>query len=129
MLIKKIKTYEELQTNINSYKYIILNISAVWCAPCMKLKPNLEKFIAVIDEPEYIYLKLDEEDYSDDKDFEKLFHLQKIPYFAILKDGFVVNSFVSGDFDFVSKKIYEYIKRADITEKDDNYEFKTDDDF
>lgn len=129
MLIKKIKTYEDLQTNINGYKYIILNISAVWCGPCMKLKPNLEKFIAVIDEPEYIYLKLDEEDYSDDREFEKLFHLQKIPYFAILKDGFVVNSFVSGDFDIVSKKIYEYIKRADIIVKDDNYEFKADDDF
>jgi len=112
MLIQSITTYEELKQYFKTYKYIIVNISATWCKPCMKIKPLIEKFISVIEinNKDYIYLKIDEGDYSLDVQFEDLFHMKKIPYFAILKDGTFKDSFVSGSFEYVSKRIFEYIK-------------------
>jgi thiol-disulfide isomerase/thioredoxin len=130
MLIQSITTYEELQQYFKKYKYIIVNISATWCKPCMEIKPLIEKFISVLDtdEKDYIYLKIDEGDYSSDVQFEDLFHMKKIPYFAILKtcsveDSF--DSFVSGDFSFVSKRIFEYIKHENLI--NNITDFKTDD--
>ena len=129
MLIQSIETYEELQEYIKKYKYIIVNISASWCKPCMELKPLIEKFISVIDidNKDYIYLKIDEGDYSSDVQFENLFHMKKIPYFAILKDGTMQDAFVSGNFEFVSTKIFEYIKRENLI--NNSPDFKVDDDF
>jgi len=129
MLIQSIETYEELQQYIKTYKYIIVNISATWCKPCMEIKPLIEKFISVIEinNKDYIYLKIDEGDYSSDVQFEDLFHMKKIPYFAILKDGTLENAFVSGDFQYVSTKIFEYIKCENLI--NNIADFKVDDDF
>lgn len=127
MLIQSIETYQELQEYLKTYKYIIVNISATWCKPCMELKPLIEKFISVIDNKDYIYLKIDEGDYSSDVQFENLFHMKKIPYFAILKDGTLEDAFVSGNFEFVSTKIFQYIKREKLI--NNSADFKVDDDF
>lgn len=129
MLIKNIITYEELKDYFKKYKYIILNISATWCKPCIQLKPLIEKFISVleIDKKDYIYLKIDEADYSSDVQFEDLFHMKKIPYFAILKDGILKDMFVSGDFQYVSTKIFEYIKMESLI--NNITDLKIDDDF
>lgn len=129
MLIQSIETYKELQDYLKKYKYIIVNISATWCKPCMELKPLIEKFISVLatDQKDYIYLKIDEGDYSSDDQFENLFHMKKIPYFAILKDGKLVDMFVSGDFSYVSSKIFEYIRSEKII--NNTTDFKVDDDF
>ncbi len=129
MLIQSIETYEELQEYFKTYKYIIINISANWCKPCILLKPLIEKFISVIDtdNKDYIYLKLDEGDYTENPDFENLFHMTKIPYFGILKDGTLEDAFVSGDFQYVSTKIFEYIKRENLI--NDTADLKIDEDF
>lgn len=124
MLIKSIQTYEELEEYFKSYTYVIINISAIWCKPCIALKPHIEKFLSVIDKKDYIYLKLDESDYNENPKFENLFHLKKIPYFSIIKNGNLENVFISGEFDFVSKKIYEYIKKNNL-----NIDFSKDEDF
>lgn len=128
MQIQSIKTYSDYIDFLEKYKYIIINISALWCKPCMTLKPDLEKFISVLDinDKDYIYLKLDESDYSENPEFNDLFNMQKIPYFAIVKNGILEESFVSGNFDFVSKKIFEYIKHEHLINSSD---FKSDEDF
>lgn len=128
MLIQNIMSYEDFKSYLIKYKYIIVNISAVWCKPCMSLKPHIEKFVSVIEDSDYIYLKLDNAIYDEESEFNKFFNLKKLPYFSYIKDGIIVNSFVSGDFPFVSKKIFDFISKERI-ENNKKYESfdKTDD--
>jgi thiol-disulfide isomerase/thioredoxin len=109
MLIKNIISYDDLLNYIKTYKHIFINISANWCKPCNEIKPLIEKFVSVINENNVIYLKLNHTVYDDDDSFNHFFGMKKIPYFGYIKDGELITSFVSGDFPFVSKKIYEYI--------------------
>jgi len=109
MLIQNIISFEQFKEYINNYKYIIVNIGATWCKPCISIKPQIEKFISVIDEIDYIYLKIDNLIFDEDIEFEIFFHLDKIPYFAFIKNGTIIDHFVSGDFNTVSKRLFDKI--------------------
>jgi thioredoxin-like negative regulator of GroEL len=126
MLIQNIISYDDFINYIQNYKCIIVNISAIWCKPCIALKPDIEKFISVIDEINIIYLKLDESIYGEDDRFQNFFGMSKIPYFAFIKDSKIIDKFVSGDFNIVSKRLFEHIsKEKNLLIQD----FKLDDDF
>lgn len=129
MLIQNILSYEEFMNYANNYKYIIVNIGASWCKPCNAIKPKIEKFVSVIDETDYVYLKIDNSVYEQDNEFEELFMLKKIPYFALIKNGSVIESFVNGDFDYVSQKIMLFIKNERDLEKKLYNNLDTNDDF
>jgi len=129
MLIQNIKSYENFETYLQKYKYIIVNISATWCKPCIVLKPHIEKFVTVIDEIEFIYLKLDNNIYDTDNRFDIFFKLKKIPYFCIIQNEKIIDSFVSSDFSFVSKKIYDSVTSKKDEEKILNNTFFKNDDF
>jgi len=131
MLIQNVSSYEDFQNYISKYKFIIVNISASWCKPCVAIKPNLEKFISVIEEPDFIYLKIDNSIYDMEPEFERFFSLKHIPYFAFIRNGTIVNAFVSGDFQVVSKRLFDNITREKNTMKGciSSYEFNKDVDF
>jgi thiol-disulfide isomerase/thioredoxin len=129
MLIQNITSYDDFLNYLEKYKYIFINISATWCKPCMAIKPNIEKFISVIDESEFIYLKIDNGIYDEEYQFDSFFKLKKIPYFGIIKDKKLVESFVSADFDIVSKKIFQYIVNEKKEEKYLYNDFNNNDDF
>ena len=112
MLIQNITSYEDFELYLQKYKYIIVNISAKWCKPCIALKPHIEKFVTVIDIIDFIYLKLDNSIYDTDHRFEIFFKLKKIPYFGIIQNKKIIDSFVSSDFSFVSKKIYDTVSSS-----------------
>lgn len=109
MLIKNIISFEQFKEYINNYKYIIVNIGATWCKPCISIKPQIEKFISVIDEMDYIYLKIDNLIFDEDIELSTFFKLDKIPYFAFIKNGTIIDNFVSGDFNTVSKRLFDKI--------------------
>lgn len=109
MLIKKIESYELFEEFTKNYTYVFVNISAVWCKPCMAIKPNLQKFISVINKSDCIYLLLDADIYNIDERFHKYFKMSKIPYFCFIENKLIKESFVSGDFEFVSKRLFELI--------------------
>jgi thioredoxin 1 len=109
MLIRNIISFKQFKEYINNYKYIIVNISATWCKPCITLKPQIEKFISVIDETNYIYLKIDNLIFDKDIELLTFFKLNKIPYFAFIKNGSIIDNFVSGDFNKVSKRLFDKI--------------------
>jgi thiol-disulfide isomerase/thioredoxin len=129
MLIQNVISYEDFSNYMKNYKYVIVNISAPWCKPCVAIKPKIEKFVSVIDESDYIYLKIDNSIYDEDSDFDKFFGLKKIPYFAFIKDNLNVDSFVNGDFDFVSQKIMLFIKAERELEKKNYSQLDKNDDF
>ena len=109
MLIFNIGSYEDFIQKTREYKSVIVNISGVWCKPCIALKPMLEPFLAVIDEADSVYLKIDNSIYEDNIKFEKFFKVNKIPYFGFIKDGLLQESFVSGDFAYVSKRLHKLV--------------------
>lgn len=129
MLIQNITSYDDFNHYLKNYKYIIVNISAKWCKPCIALKPQLEKFVTVINEIDFIYLKLDNTIYEHEQDFEHFFNLKKIPYFSFIKDSNIVNSFVDSDFKNVSKKIFDFIMIEKENEKKNYENFDTNDNF
>lgn len=134
MIVANLKSYDQLIEYIDKYKKIIINISAPWCKPCLAIKPQIEKFVSVIDIPEIIYLKIDYESYQEDNNLESIFNVKKIPYFAFLENNMVKDSFVSGDFSFVSKKIFNYVhnpenKINNANESNNIENFKINDDF
>lgn len=129
MLIQNIISYEDFSNYIKNYKYVIVNIGASWCKPCIAIKPKIEKFVSVIDESDYIYLKIDNSVYEEDSEFDNFFSLKKIPYFAFIRDGNNIESFVNGDFDFVSQKIMLFIQNQRVLEKKLYSEFESNDDF
>ena len=124
MIIEKLICYEQLIEYIDKYQKIIINISAPWCKPCLAIKPQIEKFISVIDTPEIIYLKIDYDSYQEDNNLESIFNVKKIPYFAFLEENKVKDSFISSDFSFVSKKIFNFIHNPE--NKINNIEKKED---
>lgn len=109
MLIKKIESYESFEEFTKQYKYLFVNISADWCRPCMAIKPKIEKFISVINESDFIYLLLDNNIYDTDERFHKYFKISQIPYFSFIENKLIKESFVNGDFYFVSKRLLELI--------------------
>jgi thioredoxin-like negative regulator of GroEL len=109
-------SYEDFKNYLLKYKYVIVNISAVWCKPCISLKPQIEKFVSVIDNSDYIYLKLDNAIYEEESEFNTFFNLKKIPYFACIKNGKINDAFVSSELPFVSKKIFDFISKERIEE-------------
>ena len=108
MLIQNIISYTDFQHYLEKYKYIIINISAPWCKPCNLIKPNIEKFISAINDIEIIYLKIDNSIYEEYPLFETFFHMKKIPYFAFIRNKEILENIVSGDFENVSKKIFNF---------------------
>ena len=132
MLIQNIISYDQFDDFMKNYKYIIVNIGATWCKPCNIIKPHIEKFFSVIDEIDYIYLKIDNSIFDEDQTnrFEHFFKLGKIPYFAFIKDGVIIDNFISGDFNIVSKRLFDKItkereeekkKYNDLTINNDNF--------
>jgi thiol-disulfide isomerase/thioredoxin len=122
MLIQNVLSYEDFSNYLDKYKYIIVNISASWCKPCMQIKPDMEKFISVIDESECVYLKLDNDIYDQEQEFNSFFNIKKIPYFGFIKDGVLIESIASGDFIAVSKKLHELLTTS---KNKDNIEFSS----
>jgi thiol-disulfide isomerase/thioredoxin len=129
MHIKSINSYDDFQTEINSKQNIIVNISATWCKPCIALKPYLEKYIKVINENDFIYLKIDHSIYETDDRFDMYFKMKKIPYFIFIENKKIKDSIISGDFTIVSKKIFNYIKNIKGKIHIDEEEFEKNDDF
>lgn len=131
MLIKTVQSYEDFEKYLNKYNYIIVNISASWCKPCIALKPLMDKYINVINENDFIYLKIDHTIYEQDDNFEQYFKMKKIPFFIFIENKKNIDSIVSGDFGIVSKKIFDFIKKNKgsvdienedkILEKDDDF--------
>lgn len=123
MLIENISSYKEFENYISKNRLIIVNISAIWCKPCMILKPLIEEYLLGINNTEFIYLKLDNSIYDEEEEFSKFFNLKKIPYFCIIKDGNIIESFVSSDYQYVSKKIEEHVSKEQTF---DNFDINND---
>ncbi len=109
MLIQNITSFEDFQNYLNTYQTVIVNISATWCKPCMTIKPMLDKYMNVVNGTKSVYLKIDYTIYDEDSRFEDYFHMKKIPYFIFISNKDVKYKFVSGDFNEVSKKIFDFV--------------------
>ena len=126
MKLETVHSFNDLVNYLDKYRYAIVNISATWCKPCKEIKPNIEKFVSVIDNEKYVYLKIDYSVYESDDNFDKIFATSGIPYFGIMKDNLLVHSLTSGDFIRVSTMIHQYIQHEETTSTNKNLDLSND---
>ena len=67
---------------------VLVDFYADWCGPCQSMKPILNKIAK--DHPEYKIVEMD----VDTNYVPDIFGVRSIPYFMIVKDGVVQESFV-----------------------------------
>ena len=114
MKIETINNYEEFEEYMKNYKFLIINISAPWCKPCKEIKPSIEKFVSVVENYDTIYLKIDNSIYDMESNFDLFFKVKKIPYFCHISDGKILDSYVSPDYIYVSKKMFDFIRKNSV---------------
>lgn len=117
MKLEIVRSFNDLVAYLDKYRYAIVNISANWCKPCKEIKPNIEKFVSVINNDKFVYLKIDYDIYESDDNFDKIFSTTGIPYFGIIKDNLLVHAVTSGDFIRVSTMIHQYIQHEEEVAK------------
>jgi len=117
MKLEIVRSFNDLVAYLDKYRYAIVNISANWCKPCKEIKPNIEKFVSVINNDKFVYLKIDYDIYESDDNFDKIFSTTGIPYFGIIKDNLLVHAVTSGDFVRVSTMIHQYIQHEEEVAK------------
>lgn len=87
MPVKSVTTKEELNeildNKVGNYKYVLLDIYANWCMPCMQFAPKLEE-LSISHQDNILFIKVDVdevpsvlEDYS----------IIKLPTFLIMDKG------------------------------------------
>jgi len=80
--IKELST-EDFDKLINSSDLILVNFSAVWCAPCQELKPTIDK----IEKEQSNNVKVLRIDADQNKNLMKVLNVRGIPQIILYKNG------------------------------------------
>ena len=83
---KKGMTADDYQKIVTDKKYVLVDFNAVWCMPCKKLSPILDKIVA--DKKGKIILK--KVDADENPELLKQKGIDGIPYLELYKDGKLV---------------------------------------
>ncbi len=102
----KIINYDELIKYLN-YDYVIINISASWCKPCLEIKPKINNLLNEFKQDNFIYLELDYHDYEQDEQFHFI-DCNKLPHFTFMKNNKHDETIESSNFDLLANKIYSF---------------------
>ena len=78
----KVITAEEFEMAVSSNKNVIVQFSADWCAPCKRLSPILEKFVASNDS--YSVFKVD---VAESQTLAQKYSVQSIPKVVLFTNG------------------------------------------
>ena len=76
-------TPTDLQTVVQSKPFVLVDYQAVWCGPCKKIAPILQKFEADHKEQLMLY----KVDADDNPGLLRTKQIQSIPYLELYKDG------------------------------------------
>lgn len=109
MVIQEIETEEELQQKLvnRTKKYILIDIYATWCKPCMEFMPTLIEYSNKYNENiEYIKVNIAKPEL---KEIEKKYKIEQLPTFIIAGETDILdlqrNRIVGGSEE--TKKILE----------------------
>jgi len=117
MKVIEINSFQEYINFITYNINIILNVSAMWCKPCMTIKNELDLYIKNVNITNYVFGKIDFDIINEDDEFNNYLTIKKIPYFCIIKNKNIEN-------EIVSSKIQEIITFID--KNIDNFELNND---
>ena len=110
IMIKEIKTFEELISLINKYEYVTIKFYKPFCKPCIDLKKRYEHLIkSFVDYEQAIFVKVL---YDVDNELVKRFGIKKIPevIFIRTKNNYVQhlgNSFIINITRTIVKDLYK----------------------
>lgn len=121
----EIETFDDFNTILHPVDYNLIQLSASWCAPCVKIKSELEKDSEWLDkyEGKLRWFKIDIDKMEGDEDLSKLFIFKKIPTFVLLKgltkkdEGIYTNK--NDLIGFLDKNIYSFSRIISLQSSDD----------
>lgn len=119
MLVYDISDFDSFLQVLHTNDYVIVNISASWCKPCKVIKPEIIKFVSVIERDDVVFVKLDVDDIREDDRFDIIMNYKKIPYFAVFKNGILLSQIVDSNFIEVSKFIHMNINTNQLNFSND----------
>lgn len=125
MKVIEINTYHEYIKFINENNHIILNVSAIWCKPCMSIKNEIDIYMKNINTTNYIFGKIDFDIINENEDFNNYLTIKKIPYFCIIKNKNIESEIVSSKM----KDIIEFIDNNIDKNMDNINNFELNNDF
>ena len=104
------ETTDELDVFMVEHKYIIMNISAAWCKPCKKIAEPMEAFIKALScSSDFAFIKADYDIISDNALFMEEYKVSKIPYFVLIENGVMKESYIGADMETLTKMILGFV--------------------
>ena len=120
MKVIEINSFQEYINFITYNNNIILNVSAMWCKPCMTIKNELDIYLKNVNITNYVFGKINFDIINENEEFNNYLTIKKIPYFCIIKNKNIEN-------DIVSSKMKEIIDFIDNNIGNiDNFELNND---
>ena len=102
--MEKISGFEQFKQVISSDKYILLFFTATWCGPCKRIYPELEDLSSKLNNDLIQIYKIQIDDDNNDK-ISKIFNVDSVPSFYLMKDKECINTLKGADIDSVKKML------------------------
>ena len=102
--MKSIDGFDNFKECINTDKYILLFFTASWCGPCKKIYPELEELYNKLDTKLIEIYKI-QIDNDDNEEICKIFKIDSVPIFYLLKDKDVKNTLKGADINGIKKML------------------------
>lgn len=94
--MEQIGGFDNFKEKINSDKYILLFFTASWCGPCKRIYPQLEELASKLNK-DLIQIYKIQIDNDDNEQICKIFKVESVPSFYLLKNKECINEFKGAD--------------------------------
>ena len=105
--LDKINNREEFDKLFEEYEFVVVDMTAKWCGPCKKIKPEIEM---ISQQKVFIHIKFVMCDINDcDEDFDILEYVSVVPTFLLFKKGKLLSVFEGANIDGLKNEILVYM--------------------
>ena len=102
--MEKIVGLDNLETCLDTDKYILLFFTASWCGPCKKIYPDLEELYKKLDKDLIEFYKIQIDD-DDNEEICEIFKVESVPSFYLMKNKKCINTMKGADINGIKKML------------------------
>ena len=102
--MEKIVGLDNLETYLDTKKYILLFFTASWCGPCKKIYPDLEELYKKLDKDLIEFYKIQIDD-DDNEEICEIFKVESVPSFYLMKEKKCINELKGADINGIKKML------------------------
>ena len=102
--MEKIVGLDNLETCLDTDKYILLFFTASRCGPCKKIYPDLEELYKNLDKNLIEFYKIQIDD-DDNEEICEIFKVESVPSFYLMKEKKCINELKGADINGIKKML------------------------